>query len=855
VTVTNNSIRVPLELLEAPRGQGPRQREPITIGVPLPRGRAYSPEHLGLEAHDGSVRPLQSRELDRWGDGSIRWALLDFQADAMDGELSPLTLVIGEAARGARPAFPLDVADVPGGIDVTTGPVTFSARRGGSFPFSSVAIDGAGALDAEPSGFRVKLGDRVASFVPDTIHVRERGPLRVELEIACATARDLSTDIEVVARVELFANSALARIALTLRNRRPARHADGIWELGDPGSLFLESAVIALTVPGVFADLHVAAEPLELPEPMGTPFELYQDSSGGAAWDHPTHVTRHGRVPMTFRGYRLRGAATERMGLRAAPTVTLGTDRSRIAVAVPRFWQNFPRAVNVSGGTIEVGLFPSQAAHAHELQGGEQKTHVVVVDFHASPASERSLEWCHEPLRIYAPADWCSTTGAVPLLGHVVDDDVRYQRLVALALSQDVGFQAKRELADEYGWRHFGDLPADHESAFQAGATPLVSHYNNQYDAIAAFAAHFLRTGDVRWWTLMDELALHVRDIDIYHTAEDKPAYNGGLFWHTQHYVDAGRSTHRTYPAGSGGGGPSAEHNYAHGLMLHYFLTGQAASREAVLGLGQWVRDMDDGGRSPFRWLAAGPTGFASATGSLAYHGPGRGAANSILACAAAHRLSGDPAFSSKAEELIQRCIHPLDDVDARNLLDVERRWYYTVFLQALGMYLLDKAERGERDAMYAYAQKSLLRYARWMAEHEVPYLSRPEVLEYPTETWAAQDLRKAEALLFAAACSQEPDRSRFRARAAAFFDHAIETLLGMPTARYTRPLVLVLGLGYRYGSLYAGRVQLPESGELPDVGLPLAFESSKTVAIRRARWMAALFVALAAGSLMVWLL
>ena len=69
------------------------------------------------------------------------------------------------------------------------------------------------------------------------------------------------------------------------------------------------------------------------------------------------------------------------------------------------------------------------------------------------------------------------------------------------------------------------------------------------------------------------------------------------------------------------------------------------------------------------------------------------------------------------------------------------------MFLQALGKYLDYKAERGELDALYAYARASLLHYARWMAEHEYPYLSKPEMLEYPTETWAAQDMRKAEVL------------------------------------------------------------------------------------------------------------
>ncbi len=52
---------------------------------------------------------------------------------------------------------------------------------------------------------------------------------------------------------------------------------------------------------------------------------------------------------------------------------------------------------------------------------------------------------------------------------------------------------------------------------------------------------------------------------------------------------------------------------------------------------------------------------------------------------------------------------------------------------------------------MYAYARASLLHYARWMAEHEYPYLEKPEILEYPTETWAAQDMRKSEIFDYAA--------------------------------------------------------------------------------------------------------
>ena len=107
--------------------------------------------------------------------------------------------------------------------------------------------------------------------------------------------------------------------------------------------------------------------------------------------------------------------------------------------------------------------------------------------------------------------------------------------------------------------------------------------------------------------------------------------------------------------------------------------------------------------------LARGHTGLASGSRTPTYHGPGRGAANSVAALLDGHRLTGDAAFLAKAEQLLRRVIHPSDDVEARNLLDAENRWFYTMFLQSLGRYLDYKAERGERDRMYAYGRAVLL--------------------------------------------------------------------------------------------------------------------------------------------------
>ena len=46
---------------------------------------------------------------------------------------------------------------------------------------------------------------------------------------------------------------------------------------------------------------------------------------------------------------------------------------------------------------------------------------------------------------------------------------------------------------------------------------------------------------------------------------------------------------------------------------------------------------------------------------------------------------------------------------------------------------------------MYAYAREQPAALRALDGDHERPYLDQPERLEYPTETWAAQDMRKSE--------------------------------------------------------------------------------------------------------------
>ena len=101
--------------------------------------------------------------------------------------------------------------------------------------------------------------------------------------------------------------------------------------------------------------------------------------------------------------------------------------------------------------------------------------------------------------------------------------------------------------------------------------------------------------------------------------------------------------------------------------MLCYFLSGNRAFRDTAINSAEYVLNIDDGRQTVLRWLSTAATGGATASADGgAYHGPGRGPANSLNALVDGHRLSGDARFLTKAEQLIRRVIHPEEDIADR---------------------------------------------------------------------------------------------------------------------------------------------------------------------------------------------
>jgi hypothetical protein len=804
-----------------------RRGEPVTVGLPWPKGAVTDDRQFQLLGPDGTPRVLQTQVLDRWPDGSVRWCLFDFLA-TVDGETS---------VKGYRV-----IAD--------------SSERIKHPPIQM--------YDHLTLHLVAEYDSKTEVAMIGKHHVIDVGPVRAR---SFFQIKNLGL-CRGYGYVDEFANNQSIRVQFTVANHQPAEHPNGNWDLGCNGRFNFSRLrfLYPLTTDSLTGRRSIGRG--ESFEVFTHSCEVEQHSSGGENWKSSNHIADNRNVPIEKNGFTMRIGLPDGTPIdvskaeRATPILVYGSGDHSFGVTIPHFWENFPKSIKADKDGITLDLFPAET----ELQGGEQKTHTFYVAFDKDDITDEPMVWCRSPLVCHADPEWYAASGAIPYLTPKASDpNDTYLSLVDQAIEGPDTFVHKREKIDEYGWRHFGDIYGDHEAVKHTGPTPLISHYNNQYDCVQGFLAQFLRSGDRRWLDQGLQCADHTCDIDIYHTTQDKPAYNGGLFWHTYHYVDADTGTHRSYPkslrkgpnvnqterveqldktadklqkAYAVGGGPSASHNYNLGLMTAYFLTGNPQYRDTAIDLARFVIRMEDPAGTPFRFLSREYTGLATDSGGGGYHGPGRASANSILALVVGHRLTGEKEMLDKAEQLIKRVCHPNQNLEKLDLLNAELRWFYTMHLQALGVYLDHKIDLGQLDEMYAYARQTLLHYARWMAVNERPILDTPEKLQFPTETWCAQDMRKVEVFQFAAKHAAGVEKEKFLERAEWFFRYVERTLPTFPTKSLCRPVVLMMKYGWsRNWWMKNPEASAPEpTVQIKNWGEWRMFVPQRAIAVRRAK-------------------
>lgn len=774
------------------------------VSIPLPQSLVFSQEQLSLTAEsDSSNSSITMDALCQivavWPDNSLKWVKLTYQTAVQSSVYLNITQH-QEAAFSKEPQRHYNVIDTTDSYSYTCGNKTLNLNLGSNLlelvdnqhnPILSLSAKHIKLTDSE--GNLAKTNYSQAKVIQyDNLKAGNNASISLTLD-----GGFLGSSIQFQLVIDWLIPFDFISYTLQIHNTNRAIHQDGKWDLGDPGSFNFKSLYI--DVPSSqknIAPNNVLIDLQNKQNYQGDYLVCEQFSSGGDNWQSPVHVNQDNKVDINKNGFAIKYGQQEQSGLRCQPILKL---KNNLAISFNKFWQNFPKSLGVKDNLVTFGLFPA-THYLHELQGGEKKTHSFCLSLNSDNNDLTNSQTMHRGTLDW---EWIKQCQLYPFMAKQQAQPGSIQSLVDLGLDQTNGFIAKREKIDEFGWRHFGELYADHETADYQGAELFVSHYNNQYDPIYGFIRQYLTTGNTQWFELADDLATHVKDIDIYHTKLDKNEYNGGLFWHTDHYLQAFTSSHRSYSKfqasdvyqdHAGGGGPGGQHCYTTGLYLHYCLTGQQSSKDAVLTLTNWITHVYEGSGTCLELLLAFKNRHIAGSKNhfTGQYPLDRGIANYINALLDCYELTHQQSYLTQVQDILANTMHPDENLSERDLQNVENTWFYSVLLQALCRYLQVKQSRKEFDPHFYYCRDALLNFADWMLAHEYPYLQKPDILEYPNDTWTAQDLRKAHVL--AAAYYFSPDKKLEYMQKAQFFQQYVADKLNhSDTKTYTRILVLLM--------------------------------------------------------------
>ena len=792
-------------------------------------GCIFSVDELQIQYADKTYCLAQFRPLSTWPDKSLKWVLCDFFIDLLPWQSTQVTFLKQEKKSPAAPPLPLK--DGTFDLSVDTGACRFLLRKDKLKPFHEVWISGKNILDPIQTGIFFK-GCNGKQYFPEIndIKIEERGALRVTIKIAGEMVPSNSpkrkSGLVFISRLTFWKGKTNCRFEFTIRNTKAAKHNDGYWDLGDPASFFIKelSASIGLQTTKCW---HIAWKPNPgIPSKITCrPLCLYQDSSGGENWRSKNHLNLHGQIRRSFCGYKVfeKDGNILAEGKRASPEFALVSEDSLVSVSMENFWQNFPSALTGNDKSVGIVYFPSNTDEDHELQGGEQKTFIVNICFLEKDRNQ-CVSHSYQPLFVTTPAHWYQRANVFSFFSAQNSND---NKILSQLLNESVNgknnFFSRRETIDEFGWRNFGDFFADHESFERIGHffnNVIISHYNNQYDFLYSLLYHFAKTGEIKFFILAKDLAEHIIDIDIYHTTEDRDTFNKGLFWHTNHFLEAGTATHRSFSRRgnysdsmqtikSVGGGHSYEHAYTKGLLFYYFMSGDENVREAVLDLITWVETGLTIGNGVIAKIEEKILKFFKAFlnrgGSkptspppFLFNGPGRASGNALSVMLDAYELTKDTKYIYLAERLIHRCVHPDEDISSREMLNPNTRQMYTIFLHALALYLDKKREMFQIDNNFKYARDVILHYGHWVKNKEYLFFTKPELLDFPNfATRTAQDIRKANILFIASMYEIIPEQKELLVRRAEFFyQSALEHIQNLETKGLTRPLAILMAVG-----------------------------------------------------------
>ena len=604
------ALSIPVVVTE--RAGVARSDEPVHSGIPLTRGVVRAPEDLALFDEDGRLVDVQFETLSRWGDGSLRWVLLNFlqSVGAQETRRFELKHLPGEALDAstrqvsvteADDVFQVDTGKVRFQVPIYSGSMlTHIERLGEGGEWRGISAEGLEAVVWRTGVMPFK------SYVENCV-VESQGPLKAVLKVeghhrlwdprqeAFEPSQEVS--FAFVMRVFCWAGSDEIRLQYTFVNDsrdhkiRPSEryHTYALEELSDyewvngrwverpKGMRFREKELLdddygQLNTRDIRLRLHLDGEYRRYA------FGVEGGDPVSGEIDGPVALQQVGPVPnfdqfykqlpfphVPFKGMVLHDRNPPvREFEKGSGWLAMEGDGDRLLLASKYFWQYHPKVLACDAQQLEFFVW-SRLESLPDPEIGFAKTHELALRL---GGPEREIDAAaqsaalHQPLRaVTAPENY---VGADVFDTISPADDERFGPLEEHLRISARKAEEEVEAKNLYGVRDFGDI---YGTRFD-----VTIAYNHEYDHLLGAALQFARSADGFYLDRADALAWHFVDVDVLH-ASNSPLDELGQHMHfTDH---AKGETH-------------AGHCTVEGLWHYYMLTGEPRAGEVARGLADY---------------------------------------------------------------------------------------------------------------------------------------------------------------------------------------------------------------------------------------------------------------------------
>jgi hypothetical protein len=574
---------------------------PVQCGLPLSRGAVTEPGELALRLNDGALRRPQVQVTERWDDGSLRWAVLDWRmpvaantaksgpsCTAQSGgggkagsDASRVTILTGEAS---APVDALKVEATETSFVIANGNQVVTIDRKAFSVFSSFTVggkemmsEGSDIILEDPNGkrFYASLCESLSS------RVLVSGPERVVIELSGShVAEDDTSCLDLRLRYTFRAGDPCVKLAYKFTNREDP-------ELG----------------------VHLRTARIEIPTGLGrrTTKTIRQMSHGDNWWPRPVEIRENvelqsgsfssemaqsvygsaqdGKVVIRnfdslgekvdeYPHYLRPGNARTDMsgGLRATyPHLVMAGPSASLLAWIPQMELHFPKAVRAERDLLAIDIWPDWAEPLR-LNRGMSREHEVMIAFQPGQPGFDAMESifldhevigfgifaCGEaPVKVTIDPEYARSCKAFDLDRWLPYDEERY-----LMVETKLGSAGAKGAIGGRGELDLGD-----------GVIRDCSG-NNENDAILNAFRSYLRQGEPSFLTMAMVCARHNCHVDFIAHDSD-PLRQGTMAAHCPNHSDGA-----TYPS----------HMWVGGLLAAYCFSGDPDFEEVALAVGENMR-------------------------------------------------------------------------------------------------------------------------------------------------------------------------------------------------------------------------------------------------------------------------